>query len=145
VARWQEGVALASRSRLRSVQAVVRANVRWVAREVGSGARQCLDELLHRRSMPRRLARDHRGVADAVRCGWADAGVCLRLVCEEAGLHFLAVRQEVYEWCFRADSEADPRIRALKDAVRSSSYRRVLSELPGYDSRECGELESVHD
>ena len=36
--------------------------------------------------------RDHRGVADAIRAHWADAGVCLRLTSEEAGLAFLSVR-----------------------------------------------------
>jgi putative molybdopterin biosynthesis protein len=143
VARWQEGVALSSQARLRSIQAVARSNLRWVAREAGSGARQCLDELLDRRPTPRRVARDHRGVADAVRCGWADAGVCLRLVCEEAGLQFLAVREELYELCFRAEIEDDPRIRAVKDALRSASYRKLLNELPGYNASECGERESL--
>ena len=67
--------AVSARSARRS-----RADLRWVGREDGSGARQCLDELLGgRRKPPRRLASDHRGVAEAVRSGWADAGVCLRL------------------------------------------------------------------
>lgn len=143
VARWQEGVALSSKSRLRSVQAVVRSKARWVAREPGSGARQCLDELLHHRRL-RRVARDHRGVAEAVRCDWADAGVCVRLACEEAGLQFLSVREEVYQLCFRAECQDDRRIRALKDAVRSASYRRLLGELPGYRPSACGDLESVN-
>jgi molybdate-binding protein len=144
VARWQEGVALSTKSRLRSVRAVVRSGLRWIAREPGSGARQCLDELLDDGRTLRRMARDHRGVAEAVRCDWADAGVCLRLVCEEAGLQFLSVREEVYELCFRAACEDDHRIRALKDAIRSASYRRLLGELPGYRPEECGELESVN-
>ena len=50
----------------------------------GSASTSCSDG----RRPPRRLASDHRGVAEAVRNGWADAGVCLRLVSEEAGLGF---------------------------------------------------------
>jgi molybdate-binding protein/DNA-binding XRE family transcriptional regulator len=142
VARWEEGITFAPRLELRSVGAAVRAGLRWVGREDGSGARQCLDELLEGRT-PRRLASDHRGVAEAVRNGWADAGVCLRLVSEEAGLEFLGVRFESYELCLPATWKSDPRLRALVSIVRSSSYRRALGELPGYDSAQAGELNRV--
>jgi molybdate-binding protein len=121
----------------------VSAGLRWVGRETGSGARQCLDELLGDRPPPRRLARDHRGVAEAVRAGWADAGICLRLAGEEAGLGFLPVREEAYDLCFPATLRDDPRLRALVAAVRSTAYRRLLDELPGYEPAGAGELRKV--
>lgn len=140
VARWDEGITFAPSTRLSSVRGAVGSSLRWVGREAGSGARQCLDELLDGRKPPRRLASDHRGVAEAVRSGWADAGVCLRLVSEEAGLGFLSVRQEDYELCFPETSAGDHRIGALCQALRSPSYRKAVGELPGYDSRGTGEL-----
>jgi molybdate-binding protein/DNA-binding XRE family transcriptional regulator len=144
VARWEEGIAFAPGRGLRSVRAAVRSDLRWIGREDGSGAKQCLDELLgSRRAVPRCVASDHRGVAEAVRSGWADAGVCLRLVSEEAGLDFLGVREEAYDLCFPARWEGDLRIQALLDVVRSSRYRRALGELPGYDSAETGESDHV--
>ena len=143
VARWEEGVAFGPARRLRTVGEAVRSGLRWVGREVGSGARQCLDELLGDRTPPRRQAHDHRGVAEAVRAGWADAGVCLRLAGEEAGLGFLPVREEAYDLCFPESLADDPRLRALTDAVRSPVYRRLLGELPGYDSGETGEIRRV--
>jgi molybdate-binding protein len=143
VARWEEGVACAPGLGLPSVREVVRSNLRWVGREDGSGARQCLDELLKDRRPPRRLAADHRSVAEAVRAGWADVGVCLRLVSEEAGLDFFRVREEVYDLCFRKRWEGDHRIQGLLHVVRSPAYRRALGELPGYNSAETGELQSV--
>lgn len=143
VARWEEGIAFAPGLRLPSVREAVGSNLRWVGREDGSGARQCLDELFGDRRPPRRLASDHRGVAEAVRSGWADAGVCLRLVSEEAGLDFLPVREEIYDLCFPDRWEGDHRIQALLQVVRSPSYRRALGELPGYDSAETGELHRV--
>ena len=36
-------------------------------------------------------------MAEAVRCGWADVGVCVRLVSEEANLKFLSLRWESYD------------------------------------------------
>jgi molybdate-binding protein/DNA-binding XRE family transcriptional regulator len=144
VARWQEGLALSPGLGVQSVSGVLRKkNLRWVGREAGSGARQCLDELLESRESPRRQARDHRGVAEAIRCGWADVGVCVRLVSEDAGLEFLSVRDETYDLCFRTDTIDDPRIAALIEAVRSEPYRQLLGELPGYDTREAGNMETV--
>jgi molybdate-binding protein/DNA-binding XRE family transcriptional regulator len=143
VAQWQEGIALSPGSAVRTVQAAMRSKLRWIGREPGSGARQCLDDLLGRRPPPRRVAPDHRGVAEAIRCGWGDAGVCLQLVSEEAGLRFLTVRKEIYELCFASESEGDPRIHALKETVRSASYPNLLDDLPGYEASECGEMQTV--
>ena len=143
MARWEEGIAFSSSLRIRSIRAATHASLRWIGRESGSGARQCLDELLGDRRPPRRIAYDHRSVADAVRCGWAEVGVCLRLVSEEAGLEFLRVREEAYDFCYHESFEGDPRLQAVAAVIRSASYRQMLGELPGYDSSETGELERV--
>jgi molybdate-binding protein/transcriptional regulator with XRE-family HTH domain len=144
IAHWEEGIALTPGRGLTSVRAAVRSKLRWVGRENGSGARQCLDEVLHgKRIVHRLMASDHRGVVEAVRSGSADAGVCLRLVSEEAGLDFLGVREEAYDLCFPAPWGDDPRIRALLDAVQSPAYRRMIGELPGYDSAQTGELQLI--
>jgi len=148
VADWDEGIALAPGLRLGSIRAVVAARLRWVDREPGSGARQCLDELLGRGAdrKPPALwpqAHDHRGVADAIRASWADAGICLRLASEEANLSFLSVRDEAYEICFPDSLAHDPRLHALCDVVRSTEYRRLVGELPGYDTARTGELRRI--
>src|SRR5262249_52401557 len=142
-ARWQEGLVLGKDAAIRSIRDAVRERVQWIGREPGSGARQCLDELLGPNRQPRRVARDHRGVADAVRCGWADAGVCVQLVAEELGLRFLSFREEAYDLCYRTSDEDDPRIRALLATVQSGAYRRLIGELPGYESRDTGEVRRV--
>jgi molybdate-binding protein/DNA-binding XRE family transcriptional regulator len=141
VARWEEGIAFAADRGFSSVRSAVRSDIRWIGREQGSGARQCLDDLLAgRRIAPKFMASDHRGVAEAVKSGWADAGVCLRLVTEEAGLSFLGIREEAYDLCFPASLAGDPRIQALTEVVRSADYRKALSELPGYESSRTGDL-----
>jgi putative molybdopterin biosynthesis protein len=137
-----EGVATASADRS-SLRSLVRSKPRWIGREVGSGARQCLDEILGGRAAPRRTARDHRGVAEAIRNGWADAGVCLRIAAAEAKLNFLTVRQEAYDLCFATDAATDPRIRALVQVIESASYRRLIDDLPGYRSTGMGTAASV--
>ena len=140
VARWEEGVVAAPGLRFTSAGEAARSNRRWVGREAGSGARLCFDELTGGRRPPRRTAADHRGVAEAVRLGWADLGICLRLAGEDAGLDFLGVREEAYDLCFAEESEDDSRVKALIEAVRSRAYRRALADLPGVDATAGGEI-----
>ncbi|HQZ68472.1 MAG TPA: substrate-binding domain-containing protein [Planctomycetaceae bacterium] len=138
LSQWHEGVALANSSRHRSVRSVLSAKLTWIGREEGSGARQCLDELLQGRRTPRCLAKNHQGVATAIQSGWADAGVCVQLVSEEAGLRFLPVQEEAYDVCYAKAFSGDRRLKAFINVVRSVAYRRLLSNLPGYDTTTTG-------
>jgi putative molybdopterin biosynthesis protein len=143
VAEWESGVALA-RPHASTLGALRKARLRWIGREAGSGARACQDEVLRDTVRPRRIAASHRAVGDALRAGWSDAGVCLRLVSEELGLAFVPVRHESYDLCFRSAEASDPRLRALVDAVRSKAYRDAIEALPGYrPSSDAGELETT--
>lgn len=58
---------------------------------------------------------------------------------EEAGLEFLTVRRAAYDICYDASAEREPRVAALRRVLRSDTYRRWLSELPGYAVRGIGE------
>jgi molybdate-binding protein len=143
VCTWQEGLAVTPAHGTSSVRSLLRSRLRWIGREPGSGAQQCMAELLPARLAPRRIARDHRSVAEAIRSGWADVGVCLRLTCEEAGLRFLLLRDEYFELCFAAGAESDPRIQALLRVVRSAEYRRLIGDLPGYAMSQSGVIRSA--
>jgi len=115
--------------------------VRWAAREPGSAARDCLDALLGGRHFSGRQVDGHAAVAEAVRSGWAGSGVCVRFSAEDARLNFLPVRTECLDLCFLAAQQHDPRIQALVRLLRTRAYRRLISELPGYDAKETGELQ----
>lgn len=144
VASWEAGVAVRPDEGRFDLEKSLRNARRWVGREEGSGARQCLEELFDGRELPRRVARDHQSVSQLIRDGWADAGICLRLVAEEAGLRFHRVRREPYELCIAESSLGDARVRRLIEVVRSAEYRRLLGELPGYDLSESGRITRVN-
>ncbi|MFO1021271.1 MAG: substrate-binding domain-containing protein [Planctomycetales bacterium] len=91
--------------------------------------------------MPRRMARDHRGVAEALRNGWGDACISLQWVAEEYGLGFLGVRRERYDLCIPHSMLQDHRIAALLRAARSSAYHQALQGLSGVEARTAGELQ----
>jgi molybdate-binding protein/transcriptional regulator with XRE-family HTH domain len=139
LARWETGVALAADDHSQSVEGVARRPLCWAARESGSAARDCLDELLGGRQFSGREVNGHAAVAEAVRAGWADAGVCVRYSANEAGLNFLPLRAEALDLCFPVAFQHDPRIQALVRLLRSRSCRRLISELPGYNAPETGE------
>jgi molybdate-binding protein/transcriptional regulator with XRE-family HTH domain len=153
VARWREGLALAPGLGHATIPAAVGGRLRWVGREEGSGAKRCQDLILRDHQIGRRdewddpfeeaglhIASDHRAVVETIRTGWAQAGVCVEIAAAEAGLDFLAAREEDYDLCFSRAFEGDPRLVALLDAVRTREYARLLSELPGYDAKRTGEL-----
>jgi putative molybdopterin biosynthesis protein len=139
-ADWEEGLAVRQETAKRPLRAVAKEATCWAAREQGSGARECLDELLAGRSFSGREVQGHGSVAEAVRSGWAEAGVCVRFAAEEAGLSFMPIRQEALDFCFSNTLLHDARLQGLIRLLRSRGYRRLLSELPGYDARHTGEL-----
>lgn len=140
LADWEEGIAFRDTGQRRSIESLLKPKVRWVAREPGSGARLCMDELFGKPRHFRHSAMDHHSVTAAIQGGWADAGVCPRLVGDEAGLSFLSVRWETYDLCYSAGLEDDPRLRMLLLTVRDLRLRSIFGELPGYDIGRMGEL-----
>jgi len=144
MATWEEGIAYSSGAALPVTVSKLRSTIRWVGREPGSGARQCLDELLEMRIPDdMMLAGDHQAVAAAVRNGWADAGICLKIVGSESSLKFRTIRDESYDLCFPTSMEKDPRIMALVEVSKSAGFRRLIGELPGYDSSPMGDVERI--
>ncbi|MDY0190003.1 MAG: substrate-binding domain-containing protein [Desulfuromonas sp.] len=143
IADWEEGLALSPGLAQLGAAAILKADLSWVAREQGSGARQVLDELHTGAFTPTIHANNHAGVAQSIHNGFAQAGVSLRLVCAEENLDFISIRKEAYEFCILDSAIEDPRVAALIEVIRSASYRHVLAELPGYECHKTGELSGV--
>jgi molybdate-binding protein len=140
MAKWETGVALATDDHSTSAERLARRPLRWAARESGSAARECLDDLLGSRPFTGREVNGHAAVAEAVRAGWAEAGVCVRFSADEAGLNFLPLRTETLDLCIPAAFQHDRRIQALVRMLRGRACRRLISELPGYNAGETGEM-----
>lgn len=136
---WEAGIAHSRQLRLRSSRQAANADVRWIGRAMGAGSRRMQDEVLQRRTEPLQIARGHADVVSSIRTGFADAGICVRLSAEEAGVGFYSLGEDQYDFCFaRADAD-DARLRALVEVVRSAEYKRMIAELPGYRPKRIGE------
>ena len=117
----------------------------FINRQKGSGTRILLDYELKRAGIDPsaipgydREVSTHIAVALAVKSREADAGMCVFSAAKALGLPFVPVAQERYELAFRKKYEEDTRLAALITAIRSPGFKKILSNLGGYDSKETG-------
>jgi putative molybdopterin biosynthesis protein len=122
----------------------------FINRQKGSGTRMLLDYELKKTgidssSLPgyEREVTTHIAVALAVKSGEADAGMCVYSAAKAIGLQFVPVAQERYELACRKDQLDDPRLKILIGAIQSAEFRKILTRLGGYDTKETGTLRSA--
>lgn len=137
---WRSGLALRGGVESGAVSSAVRAARCWAMREKGAAARECHDQLLAGRKVRGRVVRGHREVADAVRAGWADAGITLELCAFENGLGFLPLRSEGLDLVFAERLMDDVRMKKLVSMVQGRAYRRAEGSLTGYSTARSGGL-----
>jgi len=105
-----------------------RAEGRLVNRNRGSGTRLLIDRLLDgcRPDGYSMEVRSHHAVAEAVRSGRADWGVCIENVAR--GLSFRFVEEERFEFVVPDARAGRASVRAFADILRDPATRRLLAE-----------------
>jgi molybdate-binding protein/DNA-binding XRE family transcriptional regulator len=148
-ARWEEGLVVppGNPKGLRSVADLTRTHVRVVNRELGSGSRALLDELLERAGIPgahvagyTRLVGSHMAAAAAVASGGADAAITLRAAALALGLDFVALDEMRFDFVIPRPHLAHPTIARLLEVLQSATLRSELGALPGYDVAGMGTI-----
>jgi len=104
---------------------------RMVNRNPGSGTRILIDQLLdgHQPAGYLHQVKTHNGVAAAVEQGRADWGMTLETVADAAGLGFLFVANERYDFAVREDRWDRPAVAALRLLLASDQVRADLAEI----------------
>jgi putative molybdopterin biosynthesis protein len=99
-----------------------------VNRNRGSGTRVLIDRLLGARRPPGHLteARSHNAVAAAVAQGRADWGVAIVNVAADAGLGFLALQEEQYDFAVPRARWDRPAVRAFRELLAREDVRAAL-------------------
>lgn len=139
VAEWWEGLAYRA-VRRQSIQRLVSSTNRWIAREKGSGARLCFDNLVDRKTEKLVIAPNHHSVAEFIKAGVGEAGVCLQIAAEQSDLRFAAIQKESFDLCVPLRLEEDPRVKSLVEAIKSREYRTLIDKIPGYESKTSGAI-----
>jgi putative molybdopterin biosynthesis protein len=104
-----------------------------VNRNRGSGTRVLIDRLLGDARPAGYLAeaRSHNAVAAAVAQGRADWGVAITPVARDAGLGFLPLQEEHYDFAVPRSRWDRPAVRAFRDLLEQDPTRRALAALLG--------------
>ncbi len=131
--------------KIRRLQDLTRADVRFVNRQPGAGTRVLLDyKLAKLRVRPERIhgyQREeftHMAVAVAVASGLADCGLGVRSAANALGLDFIPIEKEEYDLVFRRDFYLSAAGQALLAAMRSDDFRDGVTRLGGYDVGRAG-------
>lgn len=149
LARWEAGLLMAPGNplRLKRVEDLVRPDLSVVPRDSGAGAQKLLERALRRVGIPAGairtrgpVARGHADVARAVAWGGADAGVAIRSAALAYGLGFIPLAEERFDLVVAEELSDDPRLVRLLDTLSSRRFRRELTSLGGYQTRQTGSL-----
>jgi molybdate transport repressor ModE-like protein len=126
---------------------IVRSDVRFVNRQVGSGTRQLLELML---ADERIAAQDisginsaeytHSAVAAYIASGMADVGLGVQTAAEQFRLGFVPLVRERYFFALHTDALHDPLLRQLIEILQSAPYRERVGSLPGYDATDTGRI-----
>ena len=135
---------------IRGLADLMRADVRFVNRQVGSGTRMLLDLML---SGARLSSQDiegfnnaeftHSAVAAYIASGMADVGIGVGTAAQRFGLDFLPLVRERYFFALPITSVDEPLIQQLITILQLPSYQSVVNNLTGYDAAETGKILSL--
>ncbi|MEM9070101.1 MAG: substrate-binding domain-containing protein [Myxococcota bacterium] len=143
LARWKQGLVVArgNPKGIRSVQDLLRSDLRCVVRDEGAGAQRLLVRLLGWELSGVR-AEDHAEVARLVRWGVADVGVAVESVALAEGLDFIPLAAERFDLVVPNSRLALSHVRRLLELIDTPTFRREASRLDGYDLSTAGHASS---
>jgi putative molybdopterin biosynthesis protein len=133
-----------------SLPALTRQGVRFVNRQLGTGTRVLLNELLDAQKV---LAADingfeqtepsHQAVAEAVASGRADAAFGIEAAALAKGLSFVPLAQESYFLVTLQSSLAHPHVATLLALLGTPAWVQAIQGIPGYRAQHSGEVLSL--
>lgn len=151
-AKRHQGLIVAAGNPLRvsGLADLTRTGARFVNRELGTGTRVLLDELLAQLKLsPAALngygntEPSHAAVAQAVASGAADAGLGIEAAAHSRGLDFVPLLQEDYYLvCLKAALDQEP-VQVLLEVLRSPAWQERVAALPGYQPSHSGQVLSL--
>ncbi|MCR6662039.1 MAG: helix-turn-helix transcriptional regulator [Luteimonas sp.] len=154
LARRRQGLVLAPGNPrgIETLQDLERPDIRMIHRQPGSGTRLLLEAMLKRHGVAfdRIRACDveeltHAAVSAYVASGLADVGFALEPPARRYGLDFHPLVTEHYFFLSHHDVLESGRLDELLELLRSEGFRRQLGQLPGYDSTDCGRVQSLSE
>ncbi len=141
-------VAEGNPKKIKSLNDLVRSNVRFVNRNAGSGTRLWLDAELRRQKLSvekiagyQNPVKTHSEAASLIQVGKADVSLGLQAAAHQHGLDFIPLFEERYDIVLPREEEKN--LNPLLDFIQTADFRALLSSLTGYNARHTGEMVSL--
>lgn len=133
--------------RINQIEDLARSDVRFTNRNRGSGTRLWLDRQLSTLNLPgdsitgySEEDNTHTKVAERVACGEADTGIGLLAAAQQAKLDFVPLFNERYDLVIPKEQLTDQHMAPLFDKLQSSTFRREVNALGGYETTQTGDV-----
>jgi molybdate transport repressor ModE-like protein len=137
---------------IKGLEDLVRPDIRFVNRQVGSGTRKLLELMLQDRGInvhdingANSAEFTHPAVAAYIASGMADVGIGVRTAAQRFKLDFIPLMRERYFFALRQDAVDDPLFRRFIAILQLPEYHQSVNELTGYDAAETGTILSLDE
>jgi molybdate transport repressor ModE-like protein len=132
---------------VRSLQDLLRSDLRFVGRQLGSGTRMLLELMLADAGIATKkiIGFDtteftHSAVAAFIASGMADVGFGVQTAAHRFGLEFIPLIRERYFFAIKKASLQDPVLQPVIAILQSAAFRDVVNALAGYDGTDQGKI-----
>ena len=129
---------------------LTRNDLRFVNRQAGSGTRMLLELILAQHDISPAQVNGfenteftHSAVAAFIASGMADVGFGVQTAAERFKLDFIPLVRERYFFAVNAETLEQPQMKELVSVLRSTEFRNVVNQLPGYDAADTGNILSL--
>ncbi|WP_323017641.1 substrate-binding domain-containing protein [Castellaniella sp.] len=135
---------------IRSVQDLVRPDVRFVNRQMGSSTRFLVHLMLERQGIdPSRVTGfdsgefTHLAIAAHIASGMADVGIGVETAAWRCGLEFIPLAKERYFFGINKNLVGTQSLQRLLDLMNGADYQAYVRDLVGYDCSLMGQVQTL--
>jgi putative molybdopterin biosynthesis protein len=132
--------------KVKGLDDLLRQDITFINRQKGSGTRILLDHTLKNLSLASNQIRGyekeeftHMAVASTVASGIADAGLGILPAAKAMNLDFIPIAKERYDVIIPLIYFEDEKVRKVIETIRSDEFKRMVSQMGGYDVSKTGE------
>ncbi|MGP1614429.1 MAG: substrate-binding domain-containing protein [Pollutimonas bauzanensis] len=135
-----------------SVADLVKPDVRFVNRQIGSSTRSLVGLMLKQLNIDTTRVQGfdsseftHMAIAAHIASGMADAGIGVETAAWRCGLWFIPLAKERYFFAVHRDTLNAPQMQRLLDLMKGEQYREYVAQLLGYDASCLGSVQTLEE
>lgn len=135
-----------------SVADLVKPDVRFVNRQIGSSTRSLVGLMLKQLNIDTTRVQGfdsseftHMAIAAHIASGMADVGIGVETAAWRCGLSFIPLAKERYFFAVHRDTLAAPQMQRLLELMAGDQYQQYVAQLVGYDSTSLGCVQTLEE